>query len=92
MTQGKNWHRAEVIAAIRKRDMSLSELSRRHGFTYGVLHTALRTPYPRYNLIIADFLGLKRHEIWPEWFDESGYCHLYSRLSKSQVLESSQVA
>ncbi len=68
----QNWHRADVVAAIHKRKTSLAELARANGRKEGTLRQALTHPRTPSNKIIAAFLGLQLHEIWPTWFDSQG--------------------
>jgi Ner family transcriptional regulator len=67
-----NWHRADVVAAIHKRDTNLSELARKHGRSESALRVAITHPRKPSNEIIAAFLGKELHEIWPAWFDKKG--------------------
>jgi Ner family transcriptional regulator len=66
------WHRADIIAAIHKRDTTLLELSRAHRLGDSTLRSALHLPRTPANRIIADFLGVPMHVLWPAWFDSSG--------------------
>jgi Ner family transcriptional regulator len=85
----KNWHRADVVAAIHKRETSLAELARANGRKEGTLRQALTHPRTPSNKIIATFLGKELHEIWPTWFDSQG--RLRSRKpSRSRRRASSQ--
>lgn len=68
----KNTHRADIVAAIHKRGTSLSELARSHGKGESTLRAAMSHPRPPSNRIIAAFLGLEVHELWPAWFDSKG--------------------
>jgi Ner family transcriptional regulator len=65
-------HRAEIIAAIHMRGMSLTRLGERHGLAESTLRAALQKPRTPSNRIIAKFLGVPMHELWPDWFDERG--------------------
>lgn len=62
------WHQQDIIAAIRKNGSSISRLSIEQGFHRGTLHGALYKRSPGLNAIIADFIGVSRHELWPHWF------------------------
>ena len=73
MPNPKNRHRADVVAAIHKRGTSLSELARRNGLSDSALRVALSHPRRPSNIVIAKFLGIPLHAIWPEWFDEEGH-------------------
>lgn len=60
-----DWHREDIIAAVRKKKKSLSALSREYGLSPGTLGNALTRPWPRGEEIIASIIGLPPEEIWP---------------------------
>jgi Ner family transcriptional regulator len=62
------WHRADIIAAVRKRGASLSEIGRRVGLSRKSMSWALIRRHERANLAIAEFLGVPPHDLWPQWF------------------------
>lgn len=66
------WHRADIIAAVRKKGDTLAGLGRRSGMSRQHLSLALVEPRPRANRAIADFLGLPLSTIWPQWFAPDG--------------------
>ena len=70
--QPSNMHAEDVKAAIRKICGSMSNLARDHNVSTSVIRAALIRPQPTGNRIIAARLGKSVHELWPEWFDESG--------------------
>lgn len=72
MTNQPGWHRIDIIAAIHKRGMSLVRLSTLHDYAESTLRAALQKPHTRANRIIAEFIGVPMHELWPAWFDLSG--------------------
>ncbi|HHD2940104.1 MULTISPECIES: helix-turn-helix domain-containing protein [Enterobacteriaceae] len=61
-----NWHRADIVAALHKRGLSLSALSRQHGLASRTLSNAFERHYPRAEQIIADALEITPDIIWPE--------------------------
>lgn len=61
-----NWHRADIVAALHKRGLSLSALSRQHGLASRTLSNAFERHYPRAENIIADALDTTPEAIWPE--------------------------
>lgn len=63
--QETDWHRADIVAALHKRGLSLSQLSVAAGLSASTLRNALRAPYPRAEQIIAEAIGVPAHEIWP---------------------------
>lgn len=62
------WHRADIIAAVRKRGSNLSRLAQQIGLSRKSMSWALGKRHPRANLAIAAFLGVDPHEIWPRFF------------------------
>ena len=69
---GQNWHRADVLARVRKGGTTLAGLARRAGLSRQSLSWALIKPHPRANEAIAGFLGEPVGKLWPEWFDAEG--------------------
>lgn len=65
MTQ-KDWHPADIIAALRKRGTSLARVSREAGLASSTLANALTRPWPKGEWLIATKLELHPSEIWPE--------------------------
>ena len=57
---------------LRVRGSSLSALARELGVSRHAPRLALVKPYPRMERAIADKLGLKPQELWPERYDENG--------------------
>jgi Ner family transcriptional regulator len=66
------WHPEDVKAAIRKRGVTLTDLSLKHDFSEAYLRNALRRPLREAEVIIANFLGLKPEQIWPDRYDANG--------------------
>lgn len=61
----QDMHRADIIAAIRKRGKNLTQLSVEAGLHPRTLGNALERKYPKGEKIIGDFIGLAPEEIWP---------------------------
>lgn len=68
----EGWHRADILAAVRKRGSTIAEIARGEGLARQTMYWAFIAPRMRANKAIADFLGLPLHELWPQWFDEDG--------------------
>lgn len=66
------WHREDVKAAIRKKGQTLTSLSKLNGFSPAYLRNALRRPLYDGEQIIAKFLGIDPHELWPERYNADG--------------------
>ena len=62
---GRDWHRADIIAALKKRGLSVRQLSRDAGLGENTLANALRSPWPKGEKIIATAIGMKPEEVWP---------------------------
>lgn len=59
-------HRADIVAELHKRKLSLSELGRKNNLSKYTLKNALDKPYPRAEKIIADAIGMTPKQIWPD--------------------------
>lgn len=68
-----DWHREDILAAIRKKKKSLAALSREYGLSSGTLVNALNRPWPRGEQIIAEIIGLTPQEIWPSRYQLKKY-------------------
>ncbi|HEY2070810.1 MAG TPA: helix-turn-helix domain-containing protein [Rhizomicrobium sp.] len=64
------WHAEDVKAAIRKKGMTLAELSRIHEYSDSYLRGTLIRHRPQGEVIIAHFLGISPAEIWPERYSK----------------------
>lgn len=71
LRNGKDWHRAEIIAALHMHGTSVERLSRLNGFHTRSLSLVLSKPWPKGEAIIATALGLKSEDIWPSRHDGS---------------------
>ncbi|RPH28327.1 transcriptional regulator [Buttiauxella warmboldiae] len=61
----RDWHPADIIAALRKRGTSLARVSRESGLASSTLANALTRPWPKGEWLIADALNIHPSEIWP---------------------------
>jgi len=80
-TCANDWHRAEIVCALRLRGWSLRRLSAEQGYKPGVLKGALDRPWPKGQQIIAEALGVDPASIWPSRYSTaSGQSGLGVRL------------
>ena len=63
-----DWHRADIIAALKKQGWSIRALAAQANVHPTTLYGALVKPYPKSERVIADALGLKPEQIWPQWY------------------------
>jgi Ner family transcriptional regulator len=70
----KDWHWADVVAAIRKRGWSLRQIALAHGYRTGTaLGEVARRPWPKGEAILALYVGVDHpKEIWPSRYDAEG--------------------
>jgi len=66
------WHAEDVKAAIRKKGLTLSALSKKHHYSDSYLRGTLIRRRPRGEEIIARFLGVSPAEIWPDRYRADG--------------------
>lgn len=65
----QDWHRADIIAAIKKSGSSLAALSRENGLS-STLANALYRHWPKGEQIIAAKIKTPAKEIWPSRYGE----------------------
>lgn len=61
----EDWHPADVIAALHKRKLTLTQVSRNAGLSSSTLANALTRAWPKGEWLIADALAIHPSEIWP---------------------------
>ena len=61
----KDWHPADIIAALHKRGTSMAKPSREAGLASSTLANALNRPWPKGEWLIAIALDMHPSEIWP---------------------------
>lgn len=61
-----DWHRADIVAGLRKAGWTLRRLSTHHGYKNPTtLKSALDRPWPKGEHLIAEAIGVDPAEIWP---------------------------
>lgn len=65
-----DWHRADIIAELRKKGTTLAGLSRDAGLNSRTLNNALDRRYPKGERIIAAAIGVDPSVIWPSRYSE----------------------
>lgn len=78
----KDWHRADVVAALKKRGWSVRSLSIASGLAPSTLGTALQCPYLKGEQIIANAIGVSANEIWPSRYAARNVKPKLTELSK----------
>lgn len=65
LKESEDWHRSDIISALRKRNTNLCEVSRKAGYSSTTLANALDRRWPLGQKIIADAIGVSPEIIWP---------------------------
>ncbi|EAT2981425.1 transcriptional regulator [Salmonella enterica] len=65
----QDWHRADIVAALRKRGISLAQLSRNQGLASRTLNNAFERHYPKAESIIAQALDMVPEQLWPSRYE-----------------------
>lgn len=66
------WHPADITAAIRKRGKTLTALALENGLSESACRKALILKYAKAELVIARFINIPVHELWPDRWDGDG--------------------
>lgn len=67
----KDWHRADIVASLRKAGWSLRQLSKLHGYASPTtLVHALSRSWPKGEQIVADAIGISPETIWPTRYEK----------------------
>lgn len=70
MSKFMDWHRADIVAGLRKKGTSLAAESRRAGLADSTLSNVLQRPWPKGEKIVADALGIEPWIIWPSRYHD----------------------
>ncbi len=68
----EDWHRADIVCALRKAGWSLRQLSLHHGYDAGSLRKALASRWPHAERLIAEAIGVRPEQIWPTRYGSDG--------------------
>lgn len=68
----KDWHRADIKAALEKAGWSLRRLSAAHGFCSQALNQAFQRQWPNAERIIAEAIQHKPQDLWPSRYEKDG--------------------
>lgn len=68
----RDWHKADVIAALHKANITLAQVARGLGVKPSNTSKVFATPYPRMERGIAKALGVTAKDIWPSRYTADG--------------------
>lgn len=67
-----DWHRADIVCALRKAGWSLRGLSKHYGYASpNTLTVALDRPWPKGEKLIAEAIGVTPESIWPSRYKDT---------------------
>ncbi|OOR96759.1 DNA-binding protein [Canicola haemoglobinophilus] len=69
-TAEQDWHRADILAELRKKGWSLRSLANEGKVSYNTLKSVLDKPYPKMERLIANAIGVPPEIIWAGRFAE----------------------
>ena len=65
-----DWHRQDILAAVRKNNFSMASLARHNNLAASTLYNALERKWPKGEQIIAKAIGVTAAEIWPSRYGD----------------------
>lgn len=68
-----DWHRADVVAELKKKGWSVAALAREVGLAESTLYSALSRPYPKGERIIASAIGVEPEVIWAKRYADRSF-------------------
>lgn len=71
-SESPDWHPADVLAALKKRGLTLAGLSTANGYHATAAGKALKRSWPAVERLIADALGVTPQAIWPSRYASDG--------------------
>ncbi len=80
-----DWHPADIIAALHKKNTTLAAGSRAAGLRPSTLNNALVRPWPKGEWLIAEAIAVHPSEIWPERYYNPHTRQLIDRRSRIRV-------
>lgn len=83
----KDWHKADIIAALRKKGTSLAAVSREAGLSSSTLANALSRPWAKGEMLISKAIGIPASTIWPSRYFDPVTQHPVARPMRLQKNE-----
>lgn len=71
-TASEGWHHEDIKAAVRKRGVTLKQLSLDAGLCESAVRVAFKKPVYRAEQAVAAFLDVPVQELWPDRYEPDG--------------------
>jgi len=91
VSKKSGWDRQEIIFAVRMKGSSLQRLGLENGFFRHTLHKSLTVRFPRAHQLIAEFLGVQRQVIWPQFYHPNGEPKTFKQV-RSEAVQQARAA
>lgn len=78
-------HPEDIKAAVRKTGITLTALSLAHGLAECTCRASLTRPLPAGNRAIAEHLGRRLSDLWPQWYGADGSRRFTSRSTANDT-------
>lgn len=72
MAKTQNWDAPGILAAVKRKQKTLTALAEGAGLNASACRTSLTRPFPAADKVISDFLGVPLHELWPDRYEKDG--------------------
>ena len=72
LPDAKDWHPADVLAALKKQGHNLARLSVANGYHPTAAGKALKQQWPAMERLVAAAIGVPPQAIWPSRYDGDG--------------------
>lgn len=66
------WDAPGILAAVKRRGTNLTALAVKNGLSEAACRTSLTRAFPAADRVIAAFLGVPVHELWPDRYYPDG--------------------
>lgn len=71
-TDTKDWHPADIKAALAKKSYTFARIAREHGYVENSPNMVLHKPWSQVEEIVAKIIGINASTIWPSRYDRRG--------------------
>lgn len=85
MAKKDGWHPQKIVFEVRLKGSSLQRLGLEHGFSRVTFNRATKERFPRAHAVIAEFLGVPRQTIWPQFYDDAGEVRSFKQVRAEAV-------
>lgn len=80
----EGWHPTDIRTATHKRGASLTSLASANGLSESACRVALKRRGNFAEQVIARFVEVPAHKLWPHRYDDGRPLHLYIRVKPSR--------